>query len=154
MGIFKFAGDLLGPCIFAALMGTSRMLYGIYGKRISLCKAMLFSGSGAALCYIIAGFSGHPILSLTACSFTGFFVGLMCPGAFALASRLFPGGGTKISGKLALFGDIGCAVGPWAVGAVSSVAGLNTGFMFASLYPLFFTAAVLFYFYNYSKKGK
>ena len=82
------------------------------------------------------------------------FVGLMCPGAFALASRLFPGGGTKISGKLALFGDIGCAVGPWAVGAVSSVAGLNTGFMFASLYPLFFTAAVLFYFYNYSKKGK
>ena len=154
LGIFKFAGDLLGPCIFAALMGTSRMLYGIYGKRISLCKAMLFSGSGAALCYIIAGFSGYPILSLTACSFTGFFVGLMCPGAFALASRLFPGGGTKISGMLALFGDIGCAVGPWAVGAVSSVAGLNTGFMFASLYPLFFTAAVLFYFYNYSKKGK
>lgn len=154
LGIFKFAGDLLGPCVFAALMGASRMIYGIYGKRLSLRTALLFSGCGAAVCYIISGFSSIPVLSLMACSFTGFFVGLMCPGAFALASRLFPGGGTKISGKLSLFGDIGCAVGPWTVGAISSSLGLNTGFMLASLYPMLFTAAVWFYFNIYSGKGK
>ena len=96
------------------------MIYGIYGKRLSLRTALLFSGCGAAVCYIISGFSSIPVLSLMACSFTGFFVGLMCPGAFALASRLFPGGGTKISGKLSLLENIGCAVGPWTVGAISS----------------------------------
>lgn len=54
LGIFKFAGDLLGPCVFAALMGASRMIYGIYGKRLSLRTALLFSGCGAAVCYIIS----------------------------------------------------------------------------------------------------
>ena len=36
IGLSKTAGDLSGPCLFAAAMGISRVLYGKYGDRMEL----------------------------------------------------------------------------------------------------------------------
>ena len=49
LGVSKTVGDLAGPMLFAICMGTSRFLYGLYGDKLSLPKAM--SGS-AVLCIV------------------------------------------------------------------------------------------------------
>ncbi len=36
LGVNKTVGDLLGPCMFAALMGCSRVFYGKFSGRINL----------------------------------------------------------------------------------------------------------------------
>ena len=35
LGVSKEVGDILGPCFFAVLMGLSRVLYTLFGKKIS-----------------------------------------------------------------------------------------------------------------------
>ncbi len=119
LGVDKVMGDLLGPCMFGVFMGVGRTLYGIYGGRLKLstaltwCSVICFGG------YIITVFSPIPILSLAGCAVTGFGVSLMWPGTLSLASEKIPGGGTALFALLALFGDLGCSVGPWLTGVVS-----------------------------------
>lgn len=42
LGVSKTVGDLAGPLAFAALMGTSRLLYGKLGDKLNLNKCMFF----------------------------------------------------------------------------------------------------------------
>lgn len=42
LGVSKTVGDLAGPLAFAALMGTSRLLYGKFGDKLNLNKCMFF----------------------------------------------------------------------------------------------------------------
>ena len=44
IGVSKTVGDLIGPCLFAAFMGLSRILYGKMSKRLDLTKTMLVCG--------------------------------------------------------------------------------------------------------------
>lgn len=142
LGISKLAGDMLGPCLYALFMGISRTLYGIFSDRIPLGSAMLCSGFACTVCYIAAALSPIPAVSLAACSLTGFAAGLMWPGSFALAAELYPHGGAAVSGRLALFGDIGCTLGPWLIGAVSAQLDMGGGFLTAALFPALFTISV------------
>lgn len=152
----KIIGDLLGPCLFAALMGTGRLIYGIWGHKIHLKKALLASGIMCMSCYLITGFVQIPVISLLSCAFCGFAVSLMWPGVCSLAAERYPKGGTAMFGMLAIFGDIGCSLGPWLTGAVSDLAqksnrlnelgnlnglnpdqlGLKTGMLVAVIFPL------------------
>ena len=50
IGLSKTMGDLTGPCLFAAAMGISRVLYGKYGERIALTGFMLGSGLLCLVC--------------------------------------------------------------------------------------------------------
>ena len=43
LGVSKTVGDLAGPMAFAALMGTSRLIYGKYGDRLNLNRFMTLS---------------------------------------------------------------------------------------------------------------
>ena len=45
--VSKMTGDLLGPCLFAVLMGTGRMIFGFVGEKNNLKTAMCVS---AVLC--------------------------------------------------------------------------------------------------------
>ena len=45
LGVTKAMGDLLGPCMFAALMGLSRLLYGLFGAKLNIRKGLLFSSA-------------------------------------------------------------------------------------------------------------
>ncbi len=154
--VSKFMGDLLGPCLFAVLMGTVRILYGVYGHRINLKKALLASSVLCLSCYTIAVFVQVPIISLLSCALCGLSVGLMWPGIFSLTSEKYPGGGTAMFGILAIFGDLGCSVGPWVAGLISDYSqksvslvelgaayglnaqqvGLKTGIFAAAVFPL------------------
>ncbi len=119
LNVSKAAGDLLGPCLFAALMGLSRVINGMRGNRLHLERALLISAGLCIASYMAAVFSPEPLLSLLGCGLCGLSVGMMWPGIFSLAARRFPRGGTAMFALLALAGDVGCAAGPGLVGSVS-----------------------------------
>ena len=119
LGISKIVGDLLGPCMFAVMMGLVRTGYGVLGRGRSLYR-MLFSCSLITIvCYGMTVFSPFPFLSLIACGVTGLGVGILWPGMLALCAETYPGAGASMFALLALGGDIGCSLGPWLCGTVS-----------------------------------
>lgn len=153
LGVSKAFGDLLGISLFAALMGASRLFYGLKSEKIDLSKFILYSGLLCIVSYFITVFSPFPVLSLIGCALTGLSVGIMWPGTFSLASKSFPLGGTAMFALLAFFGDMGCSLGPGLVGFLSDIfrtarlpiqffagdltqQGLKFGLMFASLFPI------------------
>lgn len=159
----KFMGDLLGPCLFAVFMGTGRLLYGIWGHKIHLKSALTASGVLCVACYLVTVFARLPVVSLLGCAVCGFSVALMWPGTFSLTAGAFPKGGTAMFGTLAIFGDLGAAVGPWLAGFISDAAqkssalasiglaynlnaeqfGLRSGLLVAMIFPILLVVGVL-----------
>lgn len=135
----KAVGDLLGPCLFAFLMGSSRMFYGKLGEKIDLQRFMTGSSILCILSYLAAVFSPHPVFALIGCGMCGLSVGIMWPGTFSLAAKKCPQGGTAMFALFALAGDIGCSVGPGLVSVVSKswpTYGLKAGLAGAIIFPL------------------
>ena len=132
LGVSKVLGDLLGPCMFALCMALGRMWYGIKGEKLDLKKALLGCSGLCILCYLVTVFSPNPLISLVSCALTGFSVSLMWPGTLSYNAACFPNGGAALFGVMALFGDIGCSVGPWLAGIVSdNVQNINKAVEFA-----------------------
>lgn len=136
--VTKALGDLAGPCLFALLMGTARLLHSKLSHRLDLKRTMLGCGFLCILGYLLASLSPWPALSLLGCGICGFSVGVFWPGTFSMASGACPRGGTAMFALLALAGDLGCSAGPGLVGAVSGVFGdnLKTGLLAAILFPV------------------
>ena len=141
----KVVGDLLGPCFFAVLMGIGRSIYGIWGHKINLNRALMASGILCVICYAVTIFVQNPFISLLGCAVTGLSVSLMWPGTFSLTSATYPMGGTAMFGMLAIFGDIGAAVGPWIAGVVSDAVGLGlkAGLLVAIVFPVMLVIGVM-----------
>lgn len=138
IGVPKTVGDLAGPCLFAAFMGTSRVLCARMSSKVDLGKIMLVCGALCVGCYLVASLSVFPLLGLAGCALCGFAVGIMWPGTLSLASRSCPKGGTAMFAFLALAGDLGGTVGPMSVGFVSGLADsdLKKGFLMAAVFPI------------------
>jgi fucose permease len=136
LGVSKTMGDLLGPCAFAILMGLSRVFFGLQKGDFKLERILLISGVVCITSYLITVFSPFPLLALAGCALCGLSVGVMWPGTFSLASRVFPLGGTAMFAVLALAGDVGCASGPGLVGAIMNNTTLTTGLLAAIVFPI------------------
>lgn len=136
--VSKTMGDLMGPCMFAILMGASRTFYGVKGEKIPLKKFITISSFLCAVSYLLAVFAPISVLSLLGCALCGLSVGIMWPGVFSLAAAYCPQGGTAMFAFFALAGDIGCSGGPSVVGAVSSAFGenLKAGLLVAIIFPV------------------
>ena len=145
IGLSKTMGDLTGPCLFAAAMGISRVLYGKYGERIALTGFMLGSGLLCLVCYLMASLSGNPVMGLVGCIVCGFSVGILWPGTISISSGRMPYGGTAMFALLAMAGDLGGAFGPSLAGAVSQRFGdnLQKGMLAGSVFPLVLVVCVL-----------
>lgn len=142
--VSKTLGDLLGPCLFAILMGAGRTFFG-RDRGIPLPVAI---GASAVLCaasYLVTVFSPWPLVSLLGCGVCGLSVAIFWPGTFSLAAEKFPRGGTALFAILALGGDLGCSFGPSVVGWVSNAAGgaLQPGLFAAAAFPLVMLAMLL-----------
>ncbi len=139
LGVSKTVGDLLGPCMFAVCMGTSRVLFSLFGGRMrtetALAVSSLFCVGGYAMCAFAPASAAW--LGLAGCGVVGFFVGILWPGTFSYASARIPGGGTAMFALLALAGDAGCASAPTAVGALADRFGgsLSLGIAFGMIFP-------------------
>lgn len=145
LGVGKTLGDLAGPMFFAVCMGVSRLLYGLYGERLNLKKAMILSGALCIVSYCLISLSPLPALSLAGCGLCGFSVGIMWPGAFSIGAAALKGGGTSMFAFFALAGDLGCSGGPTFVGLISEHAGnnLKTGILWALVFPVLLMAGVM-----------
>lgn len=144
LGLSKTLGDLLGPCLFAIAMGISRVIYGKFGDRLDLTKAMLGSGALCLCCYLLASLSASPALGLAGCVTCGFSVGIMWPGTLSLSSKRLPRGGTAMFALLAMAGDLGGAFGPGLVGWATQNAGdnLRAGMLAGCVFPVMLIAGL------------
>ena len=145
LGVSKAIGDLAGPCLFAAFMGLSRLLYGKMSTRLNLVKTMLLSGILCSVCYFVASLSPLPVIGLAGCALCGLAVGIMWPGSLSISAQKCPLGGTALFAFLALAGDLGATLSPTMVGYISELAGgnLKTGLLVASAFPILLVLTLL-----------
>lgn len=134
----KTMGDLLGPCLFALLMGTSRAVYARFSRHMPLIPFMAGSGFLCIAGYLLAVWSKAPVMALMGCGLCGLSVGILWPGTFSLSCARIPRGGTAMAALLALGGDVGCSLGPTVVGLVSNTAGgsIRSGLLAAVVFPV------------------
>lgn len=145
LGISKNIGDIIGPCLFAIMMGISRFFYGKYGEKLDLMKFMIGSGALCLVCYLLSALAPLPFLNLVGCAVCGFSVGIMWPGTISIASKKIPLGGTAMFALLAMAGDLGGSVGPGIVGFVTQNANdnLKVGMLAGCVFPTVLVLSVL-----------
>lgn len=145
--VSKTVGDLAGPCMFAVMMGISRVISAKLSEKISIVKLLTASGFLCVISYLTATLTANPVWGLLGCGLCGLSVGVMWPGTFSLASRGLPKGGTALFALLALAGDVGCSAGPTFVGVVSDAFGedLKKGILAAIIFPVFLLVGVGLY---------
>lgn len=166
----KAAGDIFGMAVFALLLGFARTLYAKYGKNI--WKVLIFSMTGAVLCYLTVSLCPIPIISLLACVFTGFCTSMLWPGMLILMEEKFPNPGVAAYALMAAGGDFGASIAPqalgiivdkvavseWAIGLSGTLAlapeqiGMKVGMLAAAVFPLI-GIGVLVYIRHYFKKA-
>lgn len=155
LGVSRELGNLLGPFVFAVLMGFARVFYAKFSNKISLKKFILFSAVLCIASYLTAAFSPMPIISLLACGICGLSVGVLWPGNISNAAGMIPNGGVSLFALLALLGDFGCMIGPSIAGSVADAFGGNIKISFAisAVFPVILLVSIL-YLIHYSKRMK
>ena len=116
LNIDKALGDILGMAMFAIALGLTRTWYGKRGKNIY--KVLLFGMTGAVLCYLVAGLSPVPVLSLIACILTGVCTSMLWPGSLILMEEKLPNVGVAAYALMAAGGDFGASIAPQLLGIV------------------------------------
>ena len=169
LGISKTLGDIFGLAVFALLLGLGRTLYARYGKNI-LC-ILLVGMAGSVVCYVAAGLSPWPAVSMVACMLTGLCSSMLWPGTLILMEEKIPCVGVTAYALMAAGGDFGSSVAPQAMGAVvdavaggdwaSSVGaalsmtpdqiGMKVGMLLSAVFPLIGVVLLLFM-HRYFKK--
>ncbi len=135
LGIPKMVGDILGLALFAILLGLGRTLYAKYGKHIT--EVLLCGMVGAAVCYLVAGISPLPIVSMLACILTGLCSSMLWPGTLILMEEKIPHAGVTAYALMAAGGDFGGSVAPQLLGAVvDTVAASDWGARLGSILSL------------------
>ena len=144
LGLPKSIGDLAGPCMFAVMMGLSRVLYGKFGHKINLPDFMLGSGILCLACYLLTALTKSPVMGLLGCIICGFSVGIMWPGSISISSARMPLGGTALFALLAMGGDLGASVGPGVIGIFTQNAddNMRAGMLAGTVFPVILIIAV------------
>lgn len=160
--IDKSLGDMLGPAMFAVLLGLARIAYARYGRHIM--PVLLCGMVGAAVCYLTVGLTSNAVLALVACSLTGLFASMLWPGTLIMMEDNIPGVGVAAYALMASGGDLGASLAPQLMGividrvTVSDYAvrraleagltpeqvGMQTGMLISAAFPLLGAILVLF----------
>lgn len=156
LGLNKNTCDLLGPGLFAIMMGISRTFYGKYGSKINLINFMTASAFLCLFCYLITSLSQNNLISLIGCIVCGFSVAIIWPGTLSLSSNNIKTGGTALFALLAMAGDIGSSTGPVLVGTIAQAFNNNikTGILFGTIFPFILIISLLIYKNVQSKYNK
>ncbi len=145
LNLSKFTGDLLGPCAFAFFMGTGRIINSLLPRRITIRSVLLVCSVLTLGCYLVTSLASNEMVAVMACALCGLGVSTMWPGTYTLASESFPHGGNAMFGFLAMFGDLGCSVGPWLAGLIAAAQDLKTALLVCSIFPIISIAFLLLY---------
>ena len=139
--IDKALGDILGLAGFAVLLGIMRIAYAKWGKNIT--KTLLIGMISASVCYLVAGLTTAVVPSFIACVMTGIFTAMLWPGTLILMEENMPGVGVVGYALMAAGGDLGASVAPQLMGIISDHAGMQTGMLVCSIFPILGTVLVL-----------
>ena len=142
LGMPKAVGDIFGLALFALLLGIGRTIYARYGKRID--NVLLCGMIGATVCYLVAGLSPFPIVSMIACVLTGFCTSMLWPGTLILMEEKFPNPGMAAYALMAAGGDLGGSVAPQLLGIVSDAAGMETAMTIGTVFPAVGVFVIIF----------
>lgn len=155
LGLSKLMSNLLGPCFFALMMALTRTIYGKYSEKIPLVKVLATASAVSIIGYLMVALVPNPYIALVGCGIVGIGVALYWPGTLSIASKAIPMGGASMFAILALFGDVGCSVGPQLTAFVSEIFGNNMkiGFIFALIFPIIIALSCIFYMINQKKKA-
>lgn len=115
----KIAGDTLGMCLGAAMLGTGRLLYGLFGEKYDVWNFMVLGAFAGIGCYILAAIAGIPALALSGCVLCCLATSLLWPGSVVLAGKTFPLAGAWLYAMLAAGGDLGASAGPYLLGVIA-----------------------------------
>ena len=157
----KAVGDILGMAAFAVCLGLTRTWYAKKGKNIY--KVLFLGMAGAVICYLTAGLSPLPALSLIACILTGICTAMLWPGSLILMEEKLPHVGVAAYALMAAGGDFGASIAPQMLGiVVDKVAesgfaaelsktlmitteqiGMKAGMLVAAVFPLIGVAVLL-----------
>jgi len=135
LGISKALGDLLGPCLFAVMMGTARTWYGVRGQTINIHRALVVSSVLCMASFVITAFVPVPAIALLGCALCGLSVSLMWPGMLSMTAAGYPSGGVAMFAIMAVGGDVGCSIGPQFTGIIADRSSLNWGLLSAIVFP-------------------
>ena len=154
LGVSKLVGNLLGPCFFALMMAISRMLYGKFADRLPLVKALVICSVLTVGGYLIACLVPIPYVALIGCGIVGIGVSLYWPGVLSISSKAIPVGGASMFAILALFGDVGCSIGPQLSAFVADAFGsqLKVGLLASLIFPIVIGASLIAYIISSKKK--
>lgn len=145
LGVEKWVGDLIGPCLFAVCMGCARVFYAKMADKINLENGIFVSSCICVGAYLMIVFSPIAIISLIGCAVCGIGCGMLWPGSYSVAMKRMPKGGVPLFAMLAFAGDLGCLSGPVMTGFISDAFSgeLKAGFLFAMLFPITLAIMVL-----------
>ena len=145
LGVEKWLGDLIGPCLFAVAMGSTRLAFSKKADKMNIENAILASACFTVFAYCVIIFAPVPAISLVGCALCGIGCGILWPASYSTATKRIPGGGVAMFGLLALAGDLGCLSGPVIAGTLSDAFGneLKIGFLFAMALPILMIFMVL-----------
>lgn len=147
LGVSKTIGDLMGPCLFALLMGVSRLWYSKRNARFRLIPAMMGSAALCIVGYLLTSLSPWAFLNLIGCGICGLAVGIFWPGVLSLTVKTVPLGGTAMFACLAFAGSSGCSAGTMLVGLVANASAerLPLGILAAAVFPCLFLIGLMLY---------
>lgn len=171
LGVPKAMGDLFGLMLFAILLSLTRTWYAKYGKNIY--KVLMVSMVSAVFCYLIAGLSPIPILSMVACVLTGICTSMLWPGTLIYMEEKIPSAGVVAYALMAAGGDLGASIAPELIGVVTDTVaasswgnafsqtlaispeqlGMKVGMIISMIFPIL-GVAVLLYMKRYFKKNE
>lgn len=112
----KIYGDVFGMALFAILLAITRTLYAKYGKNIH--KVLMFSMSGAIVCYILVAVSPSNVVSLIACVALGVCTSMLWPGTLIFMEENISGVGVAAYALMAAGGDFGASFAPQTLGII------------------------------------
>jgi len=139
--IDKTLGDVFGVALFAVLLGITRFTYSKWSKSIS--KTLLIGMIGASACYLVAGLSSFTAAAFIACVLNGVFSAMLWPGTLIMMDEKMHGVGVSAYALMAAGGDLGASVGPQLLGIIADSAGLQTGMLVSSVFPILGIFAVI-----------
>ena len=154
LGVSKLVGNLLGPCFFALMMAITRTFYGKFAEKLPLVKALIICSFITITGYLIASLTPIPYIALFGCGLVGVGVALYWPGVLSVSAKALPSGGASMFAILALFGDLGCSLGPQLTAVVSEAFenNLKIGLLSSIGFPVLIT--IISFLYLRKRKAK
>ncbi len=127
LGFPKLYGDLLALCSFSIFFTVGRLIYAKVDHKMSLSNTCILGSIITAVCYLLLVLQSNVWVSIIACAVSGFGVCMLWPATITLATTAFPNASTKLFGTLSGAGDLGGALGPFALGIIADAMGLQIG---------------------------